>query len=116
MPTKEIENHLTAHSRIKKKDVIIANFLGGLAWGFGTVVGATVVVALLLALLRALGYVPLIGDLVSDVRENLNLRRAPTTTYEEDRPTPPPYQQFYLLPAPTPTPTSEATSTASPKP
>lgn len=116
MPTKEIENHLTANFRLKKRQIMVANFLGGLAWGFGTVIGATVIVALLLGILRALGYVPLIGALVSDVTDNLNLRRTPVTTYEEERPTPPPVPTYYIIPAPTPTPSPESSSSATPKP
>lgn len=53
--TPQIERHLTANMNISKKDIIIGNFLGGLAWGFGTVVGATVVVALIGAVLNLLG-------------------------------------------------------------
>jgi hypothetical protein len=50
-----IYDHLTANMEIKRKDILISNFLGGLAWGFGTVVGATVVVAILIYILRAVG-------------------------------------------------------------
>ncbi|MEK7616590.1 MAG: DUF5665 domain-containing protein [Patescibacteria group bacterium] len=45
--TPEIERHLSANAHISKKKVMYLNFLGGLAWGFGTVVGATVVVAII---------------------------------------------------------------------
>lgn len=51
----QIERHLTANMEIKKKDIIIGNFLGGLSWGIGTVVGATVIVALVGGILSALG-------------------------------------------------------------
>lgn len=40
---------------ISKKDIIIGNFLGGLSWGLGTVIGATLVVAILIYSLKALG-------------------------------------------------------------
>lgn len=53
--TPQIENHLNANMNIKKKDIMIGNFLGGLAWGFGTVVGASVVVAIIGAILNHLG-------------------------------------------------------------
>ena len=43
------------------------NFLGGMAWGLGTVIGATIVVAILLFLMRALGGVPLIGETIRDI-------------------------------------------------
>lgn len=45
--TQQIERHLSANMNMKKRQIMIANFLGGLAWGFGTVVGASVVVAII---------------------------------------------------------------------
>jgi hypothetical protein len=51
--------------------LVISNFLGGIAWGFGTVLGATVVVALLVFILSKLDAVPLLGDIVSNILENI---------------------------------------------
>lgn len=45
--TLEIEKHISANMNMSKKQIMMANFLGGLSWGFGTVVGASVVVAIL---------------------------------------------------------------------
>ena len=53
--TPQIESHLTANMNISKKDIIVGNFLGGLAWGFGSVMGATIVVAIIGAVLSTLG-------------------------------------------------------------
>jgi len=53
--TPQIEQHLKANSNLSKKNIIIGNFLGGLAWGFGTVVGASVVVAILGYILNIFG-------------------------------------------------------------
>lgn len=55
MPTEQIETHLKANMNMSRKDIIISNFLGGLSWGFGSVVGATVVIGLLGAILNSLG-------------------------------------------------------------
>lgn len=52
---KIIKNHLTANMDIKKKDIIIGNFLGGLAWGVGSILGATIVVAIIGYILNGLG-------------------------------------------------------------
>ena len=49
------------------KRIIIDNFLGGMAWGLGGVIGATLIVGLLgLAIVRTKS-VPLIGDVVKVV-------------------------------------------------
>jgi hypothetical protein len=55
VPTKQIEKHLSANMNMTKRQIITANFLGGLAWGFGSVVGASVVVAIIGSILKALG-------------------------------------------------------------
>lgn len=53
--TPQIESHLTANMNMNKKDIILGNFLGGLAWGLGTVIGASVVVAIIGTILHSLG-------------------------------------------------------------
>jgi len=53
--TKEIETHLSANTNMKRKDIVIGNFLGGLAWGIGSVIGAGVVVGIFAYILKALG-------------------------------------------------------------
>jgi len=50
------------------------NFLGGLAWGFGTVLGATIVVALVLIILGKLNTVPYIGDFIGRILEQIEFR------------------------------------------
>ncbi len=47
--------------------VMINNFLGGLAWGFGTVLGATLIVALVIILLTHLDSAPFIGDFFRNI-------------------------------------------------
>lgn len=47
---------------MSKKNIMLANFLGGLSWGLGTVIGATVVVAIIGAILSALGVFEGIGN------------------------------------------------------
>lgn len=53
--TPQIKQHLTAGEHMSKKDIMLGNFLGGLSWGFGTVIGATVMVALLVSTLKGIG-------------------------------------------------------------
>lgn len=70
--TDQIRHHLTANLERKKGEIMLANFLGGLAWGFGTVIGATVVVALLLWILQVVNIVPFIGNFVSGIVDVVN--------------------------------------------
>lgn len=67
MVTKEIEKHLTANMNISKKRIIIANFLGGLAWGLGTVIGATIVAAVVIAILRLFNFIPGLSEILEQL-------------------------------------------------
>lgn len=56
MSTPQIQRHLKANMTMSRKDIMVHNFLGGLAWGLGTVVGASVVVAIIGWILNSLGF------------------------------------------------------------
>ena len=60
--TKDQFNHMTASSHISKKDIIVGNFLGGLFWGLGTVIGATIFFGSLYWSLKWIDWVPVIGQ------------------------------------------------------
>lgn len=67
-------DHANAHAR--KRDIIFRNFLGGMAWGVGSVIGATLIVALVVGSLRSIGFfVPFIGDFVTQVVEYIDTQR-----------------------------------------
>jgi hypothetical protein len=51
--------------------MLLNNLLGGIAWGFGTVLGATLVVALVVLLLTKLNSVPIIGDFFSNILQTI---------------------------------------------
>ncbi len=57
---------------------MVNNFLGGLAWGFGTVLGASILAALVILILSRLGTVPLIGHFIarilSEVQPQQNIK------------------------------------------
>lgn len=59
----QIENHLSANMNMKKKDIILGNFLGGLSWGVGTVIGASVIFAVLGWTLNILGFFDIFKNL-----------------------------------------------------
>jgi hypothetical protein len=51
--------------------MLLNNFLGGLSWGFGTVLGATVVVGLVVIILTKLDSLPLVGDFFRDILQSI---------------------------------------------
>lgn len=60
--TPEIKNHLTSNMNIRKKDIMIGNFLGGISWGVGSVIGATVAITIIGGILHYLGIFQAIGN------------------------------------------------------
>lgn len=60
-----MERHEYIHK--SKKEIFINNLLGGVAWGIGATVGLSIVLALLSILGNAIGFVPIVGDFVSQV-------------------------------------------------
>jgi len=57
------------YERVKRhlKDIILNNFLGGIAWGLGATVGVSIIIAILSLILRNINLVPFVGDFVSQV-------------------------------------------------
>ncbi len=51
--------------------IFFDNFLGGMAWGFGTVIGATIVVGILGLAIVNTRKVPLLGDLVKVIADQI---------------------------------------------
>lgn len=51
--------------------VIMNNLLGGIAWGFGTVVGATIVVGIIAWALSQLGFLPLVGETLATLQDTI---------------------------------------------
>lgn len=50
-----------------KKEMIFNNFLGGIFWGLGATLGATILLAILGFVLAKINLVPIVGDFVSQV-------------------------------------------------
>ncbi len=53
--TPEIERHVSANMNLSRKQIMLANFLGGLSWGIGSVIGASVVITIIVWLLKLFG-------------------------------------------------------------
>lgn len=55
-----------------KRQMMLANLLGGMSWGVGSVIGATLVVAIILFLLNTLGGLPIIGSYIQDIADSVS--------------------------------------------
>ena len=55
---------------MRKRDIMIANFLGGLAWGLGTVIGATIVTAVVISLLNYFNFIPGFDQITNQFPKN----------------------------------------------
>ena len=66
-------------SKLSKKEIILNNFLGGIAWALGATVGIGLVFSLLAFVAHQINFVPIVGTFVSDIinfilRTNPNLK------------------------------------------
>ena len=64
-----------------RRRIVFNNFLGGLAWGFGTVVGATVIIGMLGLFVARTRNVPFLGEITRIVIEEITKGRE---TLEEE--------------------------------
>lgn len=60
-------DHLTAHGFLRTRKIMLNNFLGGLAWGFGSVIGATLFVIILISVLRIFNFIPGVNDFADQI-------------------------------------------------
>ena len=64
--------YLFAAGYINKKRLYFENFVRGLFFSFGSVVGATIVIALLLWILSFFDGLPWVGDVVRSIQNSIN--------------------------------------------
>ena len=64
--TPEIRNHLSANSHLSKRRIIINNFFGGLSWGLGSALGATIILAGLIKILSAF---PILNEVAKQLQK-----------------------------------------------
>ncbi len=62
---------LFATDYMNKKKLYLENFLRGMAFSAGGIIGATVVIALVLWILSLFDEVPLVGPLIDNTRDSL---------------------------------------------
>ncbi len=59
------------HELVEKsrKSIMINNFLGGISWGVGIMLGATIVIGIIVIILEQMSWVPIIGDTLLAISE-----------------------------------------------
>lgn len=62
---------LRVHLRSRRR-IFFDNLLGGIAWGVGSVIGATIIIGLLSLIFVRMNKIPLIGDLVGKFASEIN--------------------------------------------
>ncbi len=60
-----MEQHENLHRN--KKEIIINNFIGGIAWAVGATVGLAIIVAILGMILQNINLVPFVGNFIADI-------------------------------------------------
>jgi len=56
----------------KVKQIVISNFIGGISWGLGATVGASIVLALFGIILSKVNLIPIVGDFVLQITNFVN--------------------------------------------
>lgn len=76
MSAKLHDDRLTAYSHVPNHKIIFKNFIGGISWGVGSVLGATVIISMLAWILGYMDFIPYVGDIFSEfTREVSNYSR-----------------------------------------
>lgn len=66
--------YLLAAGYVNKKRLYIENFLRGIFFSFGSILGATVLIALLLWLLSLFDTAPFVGDIIKNIQDSIKSR------------------------------------------
>lgn len=60
---------------LSHKSIIARNFIGGIAWGVGSVIGATLIIAIAIGFLRTINFIPIIGTFATQVVSEVQNQR-----------------------------------------
>lgn len=71
MKEKLRDKFVKVYTRSRKR-ILLDNLLGGIAWGIGSVIGATIIIWILSFVFVRSQRIPLLGDLIRQVVEEVN--------------------------------------------
>ena len=64
-----------ANEHVNWKNIVTKNFVGGIMWGLGTVIGASFVLSLFMSTLRHLDFIPAVADFVLQVQNSIDNKK-----------------------------------------
>lgn len=64
-----------ANEKTRWSNIIAKNFIGGLMWGLGTVIGATMVLSIVVKTLSTFEYIPAVADFIVEIQNYIDVRR-----------------------------------------
>lgn len=64
-----VRNQPYEKSSLTLREIIVNNFVGGIAWGLGVTVGLAILFTILGFFLRQLNIVPFLGNFINDIVE-----------------------------------------------
>lgn len=64
---------MEAHEKVyrSKKAIFINNFIGGISWALGSIVGFTIIFAIVGYFMSRVDLVPIVGDFLANVIKNI---------------------------------------------
>lgn len=72
---RDLNNHYLLRSNRSRFRAMGSQFLRGLAFGLGSVVGATILVSALAYSLSQIDFIPIIGDYASEIAKEISVSR-----------------------------------------
>lgn len=75
--TKSGEKFKNIHRSLGK--MLYYNFLGGIAWGLGVLIGTSIIFALIAFFISKIDFVPILGQILADVIKASQTNQMPVT-------------------------------------
>ncbi len=75
--TKFMQNYEKNLRQITKRQIFFNNFLGGVAWGIGSALGAAIFVLILGYMFSKINIIPVVGSFVAQVQEVVQQKQTP---------------------------------------
>lgn len=64
-----------ANEKTRWSNIIAKNFIGGLMWGLGTVIGATMILSLLIKTLSTFEFIPAVADFIVEIQNYIDVKK-----------------------------------------